>query len=276
MQPVGPIITAGLFPGLHAELIGLLRGLAPGDWERPTAAEGWTVRDMAAHLLDTDIRRLSFQRDGLTPLAPPAPLESYRDLVGWLDSLNAQWVVAARRISPRVLTDLLALTGAQLAELFAALDPEAPALGVAWAGEQRSAVWFDTAREYTEKWMHQQQIRDAVRAPLLNDRRWLFPALDTFLRGLPHTFAAVEAPEGTAVALLIEGAAGGTWTLLREGPIWRLHHGQPPRLDALLALDQDRAWRLFTKGLRPDQAGARLEGDARLAVRALDLVAIMA
>ncbi|HEU4321702.1 MAG TPA: maleylpyruvate isomerase N-terminal domain-containing protein [Roseiflexaceae bacterium] len=276
MQPVGPIFTADLFPGLHAELITLLRGLAPADWERPTVAAGWTVRDMAAHLLDTDIRRLSFQRDGLALLVPPEPLEGYRDLVGWLDSLNAQWVGAARRISPRVLTDLLALTGAQMAELFATLDPDAPALGVAWAGEQQSAAWFDTAREYTEKWMHQQQIRDAVGAPLLSDRRWLFPALDTFLRGLPHTFAAAEAPEGTTVTLLVEGEAGGAWTLLREGPAWRLHHGQPPQPDALLALDQDCAWRLFTKGLHPDQTGARLAGDTQLAARALDLVAIMA
>ncbi len=38
MEPAGPIETAHLFAPLHAELVRLLRGLRPEDWERPTVA----------------------------------------------------------------------------------------------------------------------------------------------------------------------------------------------------------------------------------------------
>lgn len=278
MRPVEPIQTAHLFVPLHTELLGLLRTLTPDDWERPTVAPGWSVRDMAAHLLDTDLRRLSFQRDGLAPLVPPTPIAGERDLVIFLDSLNATWVSAARRLSPRVLIDLHTLIGPQVAALFAQLDPFAAATGVAWAGEERSAVWFDTAREYTEKWLHQQHIRDAVSAPPLTGASWLRPVLDTFARGLPHTFRAIPAPEGTSVTLTITGAVEESWTLNASADGWQLFAGAPAHPDARVTLDHDTAWRVFTKGLGPAIARQRAElrGDHALAAHVFELVAIMA
>src|SRR5213082_3892646 len=53
------IDTRHLFAPLHAELMSLLRGLSAEDWEKPTVAKAWRVRDVAAHLLDTQLRRLS-------------------------------------------------------------------------------------------------------------------------------------------------------------------------------------------------------------------------
>jgi hypothetical protein len=44
------------------ELIGLLRSLAPGEWDTQTIAGTWKVRDVAAHLLDTVLRKLSMVR----------------------------------------------------------------------------------------------------------------------------------------------------------------------------------------------------------------------
>ena len=38
----------------RARLGELLRGLAPGDWERQTGCAGWTVRDVVAHLVAWD------------------------------------------------------------------------------------------------------------------------------------------------------------------------------------------------------------------------------
>jgi hypothetical protein len=68
MRPVEPIHTVELIVELHAELLRLLHSLAPADWTRPTVAAPWTVHDLVAHLLDTSIRRLAFQRDGLAPM----------------------------------------------------------------------------------------------------------------------------------------------------------------------------------------------------------------
>src|SRR5262249_23136124 len=207
---IEPVFVTELFCQIHAELLSLLRNLSGDDWIKPTAARQWVVKDIVAHLLDGDVRRLSFQRDKAPMVSPETAVENYRDLVDFLNQLNAGWIRAAKRISPGLLIEFLELTGAQVCELFRSLDPFAPALfGVAWAGEQESQNWFDIAREYTEKWHHQQQIRDAVGAPSLTGRKWLFPVLDTFLRGLPHTYRETQADEGSRGAIIIAGDPRG-------------------------------------------------------------------
>lgn len=279
MKPVDPIFVAELFGELHEELLGLLRSLSDEDWYKPTVAASWQVRDIAAHLLDSDIRRLSFQRDRAPMVPPETPIENYRDLVGFLNQLNAEWVKAAKRISPPLLIEFLEVTGAQVTELFKSLDPFGPALfGVAWAGEEGSQNWFDIAREYTEKWHHQQQIRDAVGAPALTSRRWLFPVLDAFLRGLPHTYRETTAEEGARIVLTITGEAGGEWTLSREGGAWKLYSGGSETPACAIRMDQDTAWRLLTKGLSRDIAAARVEitGDNRLGEPILGMLSVMA
>lgn len=279
MHPVAPLFTVELFPPLHAELLALLRSLSKADWDKPTVAPLWNVKDVVAHLLDGDIRRLSFQRDNLPPLQPDTPIEGYRDLVDFLNRMNADWVRATRRISPPLLIALHELTGPQVCAFFKTLDPFAPALyPVAWAGDEQSPNWFDLAREYTEKWHHQQQIRDAVGAPGLFERPWLFPVLDTFLRGLPHRYRDVDAAEDTRVTVIVAGEAGGVWTLRKEHAAWRLFAGAPSEAAARVRLDQDTAWRLFTKGLRPEEALSQIsvDGDAALGTPVLDLVAVMA
>jgi len=264
-RPVAPVHLAHRFAPLDTELIALLRGLRPDDWGRPTACALWTVKDIAAHLLDGNLRRLSFQRDGLPP-EPDVPLQGYADLVKYLDRLNAEWVAAARRISPPLLIDLLEHTGRQAAELFA------------WAGEAQSVNWFDIGREYTERWLHQQQIRDAVGAPGLSSREWLHPVLDLFLRALPHRYRDVAAEPGTELQVAIAGAAGGDWTLRREPAEWRLYVGASPTPAAAVRMDQDTAWRLFSKGLDPAEARERvtLEGDQPLGSGVLATLAVMA
>jgi uncharacterized protein (TIGR03083 family) len=279
MEPVQPILVASLFSGLHAELITLLRGLAPDDWRRPTVAGAWTVQDLAAHLLDVQLRRLSAQRDGARLPPPDPPLAGYADIVALVNRLNAEWVGVARRFSPRVIVDLLDLAGRQLAELMVTLDPFAPApISVAWAGEETSLLWFDMARELTELWHHQQQIRDAVNAPPLTARRWLHPVLDTLLRALPHTYREVNANEGTRVVFEITGEAGGEWTLVREGRAWSLYSGAPDVTDCRVVMTQDTAWRRMTKGLTAAQALARMEiaGDRALGEPVAKMLSVMA
>ena len=279
LTPVGAVNLVPLFPGLHRELMTLLRGLQPADWLHPTACAMWSVKDIVAHLLDTCLRRLSFDRDRLQSGGPRRAFADYADLVGYINQLNAEWVGTMRRVSPRLLMDILDLAEPQLHAYFASLDPNAPAtIGVAWAGEERSLNWFDLGREYTERWLHQQQIREAVRAPGLTERRWLHPTLDIFVRALPFTYASVDAQPGTAVRLEISGDAGGVWTLARGGSGWELFTGTAPSPAAHVTLDQDVAWKLFSKALRPEQAGREvgIQGDERLGRPMLGALGIMA
>ncbi|MDB5270095.1 MAG: hypothetical protein JWP58_3135 [Hymenobacter sp.] len=275
--PPVPIVTLPLFPELDRLLLELLRSLTPADWQRPTLARQWTVKDVAAHLLDGNLRTLSMLRDGHFGEAPDDP--SYAGLVAYLNRLNADWVRAARRLSPAVLVELLAQSGAEYTAYLNTLDPwGAAAFAVGWAGESESRNWFHIARDYTEKWHHQQQIRTAVGQPAPLMEPALFgPFIETMMRGLPHAYRDVAAPVGTRVRVVVNGNAGGPWELARTAGGWHL---QPPGAAtpaATLTLAPADAWQLFTKGL--SAAGAReraqVAGDENLVLAALRMVAVM-
>jgi uncharacterized protein (TIGR03083 family) len=263
IQAPGIIDTRHLFRPVSSELVALLRGLPADAWHLPTIAGRWLVRDIVAHLLDTTLRRLSFHRDGMTPPPPARPIASEADLVAFINDLNGQWVAAAQRISPRLLTDLYARAAGDAADFFEALPLDAPALfGVSWAGEDASAGWFDVGREFTELWHHQAQIRMAVGAAPLADPRFLAAVLDVAVRGLPHAFRHVPAEAGATVVLDVHGASGGRWTLTRESTRWTLWRGEAAAPVARIRLSDETAWRLLFNGLpERDAAGAvTLEG----------------
>jgi uncharacterized protein (TIGR03083 family) len=271
MKMPEPILTGDLFAPIHTELITLLRGLTAEEWLLPTAAPGWDVRDVAAHLLDTAIRRLSYQRDGY---ARPLPADAFANgLTGFVNDINATGVTFFRRLSTTILVDMHDRYGDQFAGFMASLDPHSPGQwGVSWAGEEQSPMWFDVARELTERWHHQQQIRDAVgRAPLYD--RYLAPVLATFARALPYTYRDVGAPSGTTVTLQITGEGIGTFTIVREGDAWKLHIGAPASPTTTVSLRGDKAWRLFTKQrIDPE---ARIEGEPDYAEALLRMVSII-
>jgi uncharacterized protein (TIGR03083 family) len=278
VRPVEPVYLTERFPGLHQELMSLLRGLDEADWSRPTACVLWSVKDIVAHLLDTGLRRLSSNRDRFIP-APQAGMASYTDLVAYLNRLNAEWVAATRRLSPRVLMELMDVAAPQVQAFFDSLDPHARApFGVAWAGQESSSVWFDIGREYTERWLHQQQIREAVGAPGLLGREWLYPALDIFMRALPHTYRAIQGEPGQSIHFAIRGEAGGDWTLRRESQGWSLFTGRDDHPATRVSLDQETAWKLFSKGLSREIArqSVGIEGDPSLGEPVLGALAVMA
>lgn len=279
MQPVEPILTIDLFPGLSAELLRLLRALPPHAWDKPTACSGWSVKDVVAHLMGGNLGRLSFGRDRLARRPTTARPETYADLLALIDRQNAQWVAAARSISAPLLIDFLDVTEPQLYAHFKALPPFAiGGPGVAWAGENESARWFDIAREYTEKWLHQQHIREAVGQPLLTGRAWLFPVLDTFIRALPYAYRDVAAADGVAVLVHITGEAGGDWSLRRRSGAWQLFSGAPAEAVTTVRLADDLAWRLFSRGVAPAAVRPRIyvQGNGNLGWKILDVVSIMA
>ena len=260
--------TRPLFRPVANELLQLLRRLEAADWNRPTLAGKWTVRDVVAHLIDGALRRVSFHRDRMLPPPPPAPIADERDFVRFINQLNADWVAAARRFSPAVLVELFALAGDALSDWFERLPLDAPALfPVSWAGETLSAGWFDVGREFTELWHHQQQIRVAVGAPSLEDPGYLNAVLAIAMRGLPHAFRGTHATAGQTILVQVSGAAGSMWTLLRDDARWTLHAGAPSDPTTTIRLDGDTAWRLLFNALSTSDAERQVEisGDRSLA-----------
>jgi uncharacterized protein (TIGR03083 family) len=270
-----PIIVIDLFPEILEELISLLSGLLAEEWGRPMACSAWSVKDVALHLLGDDIVMLSSGRDGHTS---PVSVHSWEELVAWVNEWNEGWVGATRRISSRLLVDLLELVGAQVCAYFRSLDPYAIGRPVSWAGPDPAPVWLDLAREYTERWHHQQHIRDAIDRRGLKEPRFFAPVMDTFVRALPHTFKGTRAVEGALVALTICGAAAGEWFLLRENDVWNLYADVRREPDAEVIADEEVAWRIFTKGLSKEEAREKVKivGDQALGAKVLDVVSIIA
>jgi uncharacterized protein (TIGR03083 family) len=271
-----PILAGPLFPEVRRRLLELLEGLSSEEWELPTTAGKWAVKDVAAHLLGGNIGNLSRRRDQHS--LPSGSLAEWKSLVAFINQINASWVEAARRMSSRVLCDLLAHTGAQIDAYYASLDPFAIGGPVNWAGSEAAPVWLDVAREYTEQWHHQQQIRDAAGRPGLYEPRLFNPVLDAFVRALPHTFREVNAPEGTAVQVKIVGAAGGDWTLIRSGQAWLLYVGASADAVATVEIAQEDAWKIFTRGIRGEEAlrRAKVSGDQALGKKVLEMVSVIA
>lgn len=272
-----PIPTVHLFPKLDEKLIELLRSLNPEEWSAPTVAKLWTVKDIATHLLDGNIRMLSIARDNFYGEAP-SKIDSYQDLVNFLNQLNADWVKATKRMSPFVLIELLEITGKAYSSFVTQLDPFKPAaFSVAWAGEEQSLNWFHIAREYTEKWHHQQQIREAVNKPGIMDREFYYPLINTFMQALPHTYRNVQARKGQVVQVTITSESGGDWFLIYEGSRWALGNN-PVQVDSCVVIDPDTAWKLFTKALRGAEAQKKIKfsGDETLGRPILTMLSVMA
>jgi uncharacterized protein (TIGR03083 family) len=268
-----PIDVRPLFAGQQAAFIDLLRGLGGAEWTRPTTCPGWNVKDIATHVLGDHLGRLSMLRDDFQALHP----RSDEPFPAFIDRINDEWIIASRRLSPRLLVDLLSSVGDEVVEFWQTVDLEASGGPVTWAGPEPAPVWLDAARDFTEYWTHHQQICDATGRPGLSDPAFVGPVIDTFLRALPHTLHEVTAPERTTVEVTVTGPGGGAWTCTRTRDGWALDHGPTPKPSARLELDTDTTWRLCTRGITPEQAAehASVEGDHQLATTALQIVSII-
>ena len=277
LNPLPPILTAHLFPKLDGMLMELLRSLAPEDWERQTVSPKWKVKDVAAHLLDTALRGVSIGRDGYVAESPA--INSSVDLWAFINRLNSEGVNIYCRLSPLVLIRLVEVAAKSLAEYQASRDPYAMApYGVSWAGEEISPNWFDTAREFTERWHHQQQIRLAVNQPGIMTRELYHPVLDCFLRGLPFTYRNSSAKTGTLLRFTVSGECGGIWYLYRAEEVWQLIEAPTGEAASETTIPQEIAWRIFTKGIDRQSALAQVKvsGDASLGLHVLGMVSIVA
>ncbi len=278
-EPVKPIIVIDLFPEERKQLLELLSSFDAEEWEKPTICPGWTVKDIALHLLGDDIGYLSRNRDHFSnSFFQDKDLHEWKSLVENINEANELWVKATARTSPKLLIDLLELSGKQFYGYMQTLDQMAMGGAVSWAGPDPAPVWLDTAREYTERWMHQQQIRDAVNKPGLKDRRFFHPVLDTFIRALPHTYRNVPVTGATDLKFVVLGEAGDQWYLVGDANKWTLFKNVTLQPASVVTMDQETCWRLFTKGLSKKEARQKtsIRGNQKLGELLLDTVTIIA
>ena len=276
LDPIDVSDTLEAIERVEAHLLDLLDTLSPEDWDRPTIVAGWRVRHVAAHLLDTALRRLSLVRDGHAVDRPASGAAA--DVRAFVDRVNAEGVAVYGRLSRDVLRALMHTASRDYCAHLRSLDPQAPAvLAVSWVGEEVSRNRFDTARELTERWHHQQQIRLAVGRPGIETRALYHPVLDTFMRVLPHTYRDVAAPSGSHLDVRVTGPAGDLWQLYRGDHGWRLTRGLTDAPVASVTIPGEVAWRLFTKGLTRAEAeqAVTVDGDRALGGHVFCAVAVV-
>jgi len=266
-----PIDVLPYFAKEEQSLMTLLGALTEEDWTRPTMCAGWSVKDIAAHLLGDKVGRLSRGRDG-HQADGPRPGEA---LGRFIDRINEEWVVACRRLSTDVLLTMLYEFMGQTTDYWAKLDLDVLGEPVSWAGSESAPRWLDAARDYSEFWVHHVQIREALEHTPL-EAEYAEPIADTFVRALPHTLRDVEARVGKQVGYTVTGKGGGKWHARLERDGWVLDRGAPPSRTPLATVttDADTFWRLCTRN-KADVSRVKTSGDENVCAVVLGMTSII-
>jgi uncharacterized protein (TIGR03083 family) len=238
----------GLFVAERARLNELLAGLGPADWDRPSPCPGWTVLGLCSHLVGDDLGFIARHRDG--HFGTPGPDDATEgEFVAWLDNLQDEWVRAGRRLSPRIVADLIDWAGPQVAETMRAEDPRARTGGVSWASTGPVPAWLNQARELSEYWIHRQQLLQALGRPSDLRADLAEPVLDALRWAYPFRLGQSPAEPGETVTISVRGPVTLTWHLVAAGAGWAFRDRPGKWVVAGLAMTTEQAWRLLTNNL---------------------------
>ena len=245
-----PLSVTPLFLAERARLGELLAALEPADFQRPSPCPGWTVLGLCAHLVGDDLGFLARHRDGYYGTPGPANATE-SEFIAWLDGTQEEWVRAGRRLSPRIVRDLLAWTAPQVAAALEAEDPRARTASVSWAGTEPVPVWLDQLRELSEYWIHRQQLLEAVGRPSDLRADLAGPVLDGLRWAYPFRLGYVTADPGDTVTISVSGPVERSWRLVATSAgWWEFRDEAGPRALAALSMTTEQAWRLLTNNLR--------------------------
>lgn len=272
------IETLHLFQDLNQELIYFLADLKKEEWLLPSPVEGRTIKDLAAHLVDGSLQRISIIRDHYQHTFDPEPTTNH-EFVSLLQQKNTEWIAAFRRLSPRIILEMLKKYDQEVFELYCRLKPEDPAvIAVRWAGQETSAVWFDIARDYTEKWYHQMQMRMASGRELLMSERYLVPLYQTLLMGLPHHLnQQVPNLRDHMLQIEITGEIRLRNRLMHAGQGWTFAEDTTGVFETKVSIPAAIGWLLFTNTERDKAKFSKtieIQGNEQLARSVISLVSV--
>jgi uncharacterized protein (TIGR03084 family) len=220
------------------DVLAMVNPLTEGGWERPTPAEGWTVKDQISHLA-------YFDQATLTALTQPDRFRrETADLMaaGQLTTDD----VAARYgpVPPDEVLDWFKTVRADVVAAFAGADPRQR---LPWYGPDMSTASAATAR-LMETWAHGQDVADALgveRVPSLRLRHVAHLGVSTFA----FAFAARGRPAPDAgVRVELVGPGGEAWAWGDEAAAERV---SGPAVDFCLVVTQRR---------HPVDTALRIEG----------------
>jgi hypothetical protein len=166
--------------------------------------------------------------------------------------------VPPRRISPRLVTELLDWTGPRVAGMLRRQDPQARTAQVSWAGTSPVPVWLDQAREVSEQWIHRQQGAAGARPPQRPAPRPGRAGARRAALGLPLPPRAVLRRARRHRDDRHLGPVTRTWQLVATAAGWDYRDEPGARGVARLSLTTEQACRLLTSNLPQPSGRARL------------------
>lgn len=186
-----------------AELTAVLDGLSAADWDRPTPADRWAVRDQVTHLAYFDDAAALSLRD---------PDAFRREAAKVMEAGGASFPdTIAERNRNRPGPDCQAWFSRSRDALIAAYLAADPAARLPWYGPDMGIPSSLTAR-LMETWAHGQDIRDAVGAPASATPRLRHIAnLGVRTLGFCFTQRGLPVPE-EAVQVTLAGPDGDAWS----------------------------------------------------------------
>ena len=186
----------------HAALDGLVSEIDEAQWDLPTPAEGWTVRDQISHLAFFDEQAALAVSD---PEAFAGTLEEIAADVGaYMDrSINKGRAMPAREVLTWWRT-----ARADMLSAFEGLDPDKR---IAWYGPPMKPASFMSAR-IMETWAHGQDVADALDVSRESTPNLKHVAhLGVLARKWSYSANNRPAPKGE-VRVELSGPEGQAWT----------------------------------------------------------------
>ena len=211
----------------HDDVRAILAGIPEEDWERPTPAAGWTVRDQLSHLAYFDgAARLSMvDPDAFRALRAEALQDIEKFVAATLDY--------GRGMPGAELLDRFTEERRSLVEAARAV-PEG--VRIPWYGPDMSVASSITAR-IMETWAHSQDVADAlgVTRPLTGRLRHV---CDIGIRARPFAYRSrgLELPD-TPLRVELVAPDGTVW---EWGPAEAVDRVTGPALDFALVVTQRR------------------------------------
>jgi uncharacterized protein (TIGR03083 family) len=201
VRPIDRDEMVGLATTEYQRLLGFLRGLEPADWDRPTVCDGWTVKDMVAHLLGAAEANASLVENARQVLRGRGRVrDDGRPLV---DGINDVQVEDRRHRSPAELVDRLAAVAPRAVRGRRRTPPPLRRVPVPGPLGDPITLGFLVDVAYTrDQWMHRVDLARATDRELL-----LTDAHDgRIVADIVRDWAAVH---GEPFALELTGPAGG-------------------------------------------------------------------
>jgi len=184
-----------------------------------------------------------------------------------------------KRVSPYTLIELLEATQKSVLNYYYSLDLWAPSrFAVSWAGEDESQNWFHIAREYTERWHHQQQIREAVGKEDIMEKEFFYPVIQTFMMALPHAYRNTMAAGDSVISVRVNDASLEEWRIIAHNQKWNFTSQTNSAPDTQIEMSADTAWKLFTKALPETVESEKIKilGNQDLGKPILKMVSVIA